>query len=75
MCIRDRDNARPHTCIVSMAKIAELKYDLLHHPPYSPDLAPSDFHLFPNLKKILGGERFSLDDELKAAVNSYFEDL
>jgi len=27
-------------------------------PPYSPDLAPSDFHLFLHLKKFLGGKRF-----------------
>ena len=47
--IFDQDNVRPHICVVSVAKIAELKYDLLHRPPYSPDLAPSDFHLFLSL--------------------------
>ncbi|GFV43224.1 histone-lysine N-methyltransferase SETMAR [Trichonephila clavipes] len=29
--------------------------EMVSHPPYSPDLAPSDFHLFPELKKNLGG--------------------
>jgi hypothetical protein len=38
-------------------------------PPYSPDLAPSDFHLFPDLKEHLGGQRFSTDDEVKVEVN------
>lgn len=70
-----QDNARPHTSIVAMAKIHELRYDLLHHPPYSPDLAPSDYHLFPKLKIFLGGQRFSTDEEVKAAVEGYFAGL
>ncbi|GBP18354.1 hypothetical protein EVAR_14747_1 [Eumeta japonica] len=37
-----------------MAKIHELRYELLPHPAYSPDLAPCDYYLFPNLKKWLG---------------------
>ena len=35
-------------------KIIELKFESLQHPPFSPNLAPSDFFLFPNLKKWLG---------------------
>lgn len=58
-----------------MAKIHELKFEMLPHPPYSPDLAPSDYHLFPNLKKHLGGQRFHRNDEVIEAVNSYFEEL
>lgn len=53
-----QDNAPVHTLVIAMAKIHELKFELLPHPPYSPDLAPCDFHLFPNLKKWLGGKRF-----------------
>jgi histone-lysine N-methyltransferase SETMAR len=45
------DNARPHTCNVSNAKPDELGYKILPHPPYSIELAPSDYHLFSNLKK------------------------
>ncbi|KAA5582499.1 hypothetical protein F3H14_37350, partial [Pseudomonas aeruginosa] len=56
-------NARVHTCVKAMAKINELKYDLLSHPPYSPDIAPSDFHLFPKLKSFLGGQKFATNDE------------
>ena len=41
-----QDNAQVHTCTVSMAKIMELKFELLQHLPYSPDLAPSDFFYF-----------------------------
>ena len=40
----------------------------MDHPPYSPDLAPSDFHLFLHLKKFLGGKQFDDDDDLKDAV-------
>lgn len=70
-----QDNARPHTALITMAKINELKYELLQHPPYSPDLAPSDFHLFPKLKIFLGGKRFSTEEEVHEAVNQYFGSL
>ena len=42
--------------------------EFLEQPPYIPDLAPCDFHLFSPLKKFLAGQRFSCDDEVKAAV-------
>ena len=70
-----QDNARVHTCAVSMAKIHELGYELLPHPPYSPDLAPSDYFLFPNLKKWLGGKRFESNNEVISQTNAYFDDL
>jgi len=40
-------------------------------PPYSPDLAPSDYHLFLHLKKFLGGKRFDDNDGLKDAVQKW----
>jgi hypothetical protein len=43
--------------------------------PYSPDLAPSDFFLFPNLKKWLGGRRFTSNEEVIAETNGYFAEL
>ena len=58
-----------------MAKFHELRYELLPHPQYSPDLAPSDYLLFPNLKKWLGGKRFYFNDEIISQTNTYFEDL
>jgi histone-lysine N-methyltransferase SETMAR len=42
-----------------MGKLWDLHYELLQHPPYSPDLAPSEFYLFPKLKLFLAGQRFS----------------
>ena len=58
-----------------MAKINELKYELLEHPPYSPDLAPSDFWLFSHLKNCMRGKSFSSNYEVIAAVDEYFADL
>ena len=46
-----QDNAPSHTSTVAMAKMHNLCFALLPRPPYSPDLAPSDFFLFPELKK------------------------
>jgi hypothetical protein len=52
-----------------------LHYELLENPHYSPDLAPSDFCLFPKLKIFLAGQRFSSNQEVIAAVVRYFADL
>ena len=48
----------------------ELRYELLRHPPYSPDLAPSEYFLYPNLKKLLGGKRFYSNDEIISQTNT-----
>lgn len=65
------DNAPAHTCAVATAKLVELGYEVVPHPAYSPDLAPSDFFLFPNLKKSLAGQIFELN-EVIAATEAYF---
>jgi len=57
-----------------MAKLHELRFELLPHPPYSPDLAPCDFFLFPNLKIWLGEKKFLSNKEVDA-VDAYFQDL
>ena len=49
-------------------------FEQLNHPPYSPDLAPSDYYLFRNLKSHLRETRFWDDDELKAVTEAWFED-
>jgi len=52
------DNARPHTARSNVAKIQDLSFDCLPHPPYSPDLAPSNFHVFGPLKRSDGRQVF-----------------
>ncbi|KAJ4429305.1 hypothetical protein ANN_26309 [Periplaneta americana] len=47
------DNARPHTARRTTAVLTEFGWELFDHPPCSPDLAPSDFHVFLHLKKFL----------------------
>lgn len=43
------------------------KYELLEHPPYSPDLVPSEFHLFLNIRKFVAGKRFTSNEEATVA--------
>ena len=64
-----QDNARVHMSTCAMSKLHKLKYELVRHPPYSPDLAPSDYYLFPNLKKWLGGKRFTSNSDVMDAVS------
>jgi len=45
-----------------------LKFTVVPHPPYSPDLEPSEFWLFPKLKETLKRQHFSLDADVEAAV-------
>ena len=46
-----QDNARVHTCKVSISKLKEMTFVLFPHPPYSLDLDPSASFLFPNFEK------------------------
>jgi histone-lysine N-methyltransferase SETMAR len=70
-----QDNALAHKRFLTMGKLRDLYYELLEHPPCSPDLAPFDFFLFPKLKLFLAGQRFSSKQEAIAAVERYFADL
>ncbi|GFX97046.1 mariner Mos1 transposase [Trichonephila clavipes] len=67
-----QDNAQSHTSMVVMAKIYELRIELLEHLPYSQNLALGDFFLFPHLKIALRGHGFSLNEETITLVNNYF---
>ena len=44
------------------------------HPPYSPDLAPSDFYLFGPMKEALGGTRFETDEDVMKAVRKWLRE-
>jgi transposase len=66
-----QDNICLHTAALTMATLLKLKWDVLPHPPYSPDLAPSDYHLFGPMKRVLGDKRFRNNDEVIEAVQSW----
>ena len=66
------DNARPHVASSTKKKLAELGWLTVPHPPYSPDLAPSDYHLFRPLKHFLQGKTFTKYEDLKTAVTNFF---
>jgi len=60
------DNAWPHTACSTVATIQDLPFECLPHPPYLPDLAPSDFHIVGLLK-----ESFRSDEEVQQAVHKW----
>lgn len=62
-----------HKSHLAQASIRECGFVELNHPPYSPDLAPSDYYLFRNLKSHLRGKRFEDDEQVKSAVIEYFD--
>jgi hypothetical protein len=53
----------------------ELSCKLLSHLPYSPDLAPCDFFLFPKMKKLLGEKRFASNEEVITETEAYLAEF
>jgi histone-lysine N-methyltransferase SETMAR len=66
------DNASAHRALATQKTLAYLGFQCLDHPPYSPYLVPSDYHLLPVLKKQLKGRHFSSDAEVIAALLNFF---
>ena len=62
------DNASSNKCEVVKSFLASEKVKVLNHPPYSPDLSPCDFFLFPRLKKMLSGNKYIRLEVLLAAL-------
>jgi hypothetical protein len=69
------DNARPHTAKLSTQYFNENRMKSAPHPPYSLDLAPSDFYLFGYVKRCLAGFPFEDADQLLAAVEGVREGI
>lgn len=63
--ILQHDNARPHVARIVKDYLEEVKWEVLNHPPYSPDLAPSDFHLFRSMASGLKDTSFASATEVK----------
>ena len=66
-----QDNALSHTSQVATVTARECGFEPLPHPPYSPDLAPSDYFLFPKLKSFLRGKVFETDNDVMCAVDEF----
>jgi hypothetical protein len=69
------DNARPHTAILSMDFMDANRMTRAPRPPYSPDLAPSDFLLFGEVKRQLSGCPFDHAGDLPTAVQEILDGL
>ncbi len=62
------DNARPHSAVVTVGLLKTLKWKVLLHPVYSPDLSPCDFKIFGRLKKDLEAKWHNSNKEVQNAV-------
>ena len=68
-----QDNVPGKKSIATMAKLDELFFKELLHQPYLPDLAPSDYWLFADLKRMLLGKRFGSNEEVISEIGADFE--
>ena len=59
------DDARPHVVKIARQKLLYLGWEVLPHPPYSPDLAPTDYYLFRSLDHHLHQKKFNDDAEVE----------
>jgi transposase len=65
------ENARPHTAARTRELLEDFSWELFDHPPCSPDLAPSDYHLFKYLNNWLGSQRFNSNEEFTEGVKTW----
>ncbi|XP_059741331.1 mariner-like transposase isoform X1 [Bos taurus] len=67
------DNARPHVAQPALQKFNELGYEVLPHPPHSPDLLPTHYHFFKHLDNFLQGKRFHNQQDAENAFQEFVE--
>jgi len=65
------DNARPHVAQLVKTYLQTLKRDVLPHPPYSPDIAPSDYHLFRSMAHGLAEQHFRSHEEVRDWLDTW----
>ncbi|GBM09527.1 Histone-lysine N-methyltransferase SETMAR [Araneus ventricosus] len=68
-------DARPHSAGVTQNLIQQFGWEQFNHPLYSPDLAPSDYHLFLDLKRDFGGRRYDSDGDAGNDVQQWLSSL
>ena len=66
------DNARPHVAKSTREKLLKLGWITVPHPPYSPDLAPTDYHLFRSLSNHLREKKFDDENDIKRELINFF---
>jgi len=67
------DNARPHVAKPVQKYLEGLNWEILPPPPYSPDIAPSDYHLFRSIQSALIGERFTSYESIANWLNEWIK--
>lgn len=67
------DNATPHTSRLTLQKLNQLQYEVLPHPPYSPDLSPTDFHFFKHLELFIRQKKFTDQTMVEESFRSFIE--
>ena len=65
------ENARPQVAKLTLQKLNELGYETLPHPPYSPDLSPTDYHFFKHLENFLREKCFKYLSDIKTAFSDF----
>ncbi|GFN89980.1 histone-lysine N-methyltransferase SETMAR [Plakobranchus ocellatus] len=73
--VLQHDNGTPHSANLTQQWLQRYGWEILPHPAHSPDLAPSDFHLFRPLKRHLGGMAFETEDDLISELRNWFDNL
>jgi [histone H3]-lysine36 N-dimethyltransferase SETMAR len=67
-----QDNARPHIANNTLQKIHELRWTVLPHPAYSPDISPSNYHLFRSMEHFLRGMVFTDREQVEKGLDRFF---
>ena len=68
------DKATPHTSLATCQKLLRLGWEVMLHPTYSPDLAPSNYYLFRSFQNSLNGKTFNDDEAVKSHLDQFFAD-
>ena len=67
------ENVTPHASLATRKKLLRLGWEMMLYPPYSPNIAPSEYYLFPSLQNSLDGETFN-DEVVKSLLVQFFAD-
>jgi histone-lysine N-methyltransferase SETMAR len=67
------DSVKPHKAKVTRQTLEKFRWEVIPHPPYSPDLSPTDYHLFRSLSNHMRGKKFENDQQLEEELKTFFE--